>query len=73
MVGEDEVYECLKMGNDNRSIGYTNMNSESSRSHSCFILTVNSENSQTFVKKTGKLYLVDLAGSEKISKTGAAG
>ena len=49
------------------------MNAQSSRSHSCFILTVHSENSQTFVKKTGKLYLVDLAGSEKIAKTGAAG
>jgi kinesin family protein 5 len=49
------------------------MNAQSSRSHSVFILTVYSENSITFVKKTGKLYLVDLAGSEKIAKTGAAG
>jgi len=71
VIGEDEVYECMKTGNENRSIGYTDMNAQSSRSHSCFILTVNSENSTTFVKKTGKLYLVDLAGSEKISKTGA--
>lgn len=73
VISEDEIYDVLKAGNENRSIGYTDMNSESSRSHSCFILTVNSENATTFVKKTGKLYLVDLAGSEKISKTGAAG
>ncbi len=73
VIGEDEVYECMKTGNENRSIGYTDMNAQSSRSHSCFILTVNSENSTTLVKKTGKLYLVDLAGSEKISKTGAQG
>ena len=35
---EDEVYGILKIGNDNRSIGVTNMNSQSSRSHSCFIM-----------------------------------
>lgn len=73
MIGEDEVYDCMKTGNLNRSIGYTDMNAASSRSHSCFILSINSENTTTFVKKTGKLYLVDLAGSEKISKTGAHG
>lgn len=73
VVEEEEVYKCMKIGNENRSIGYTDMNANSSRSHSCFILTINSENNMTFVKRTGKLYLVDLAGSEKIAKTGAAG
>ena len=70
---EDEVHNCIRIGNDNRSIAYTNMNAQSSRSHSIFILTIIAENSETKGKKTGKLYLVDLAGSEKISKTGAEG
>ena len=49
------------------------MNAQSSRSHSCFIVTVSQSNTQDFSQKTGKLYLVDLAGSEKIAKTGAVG
>jgi kinesin family protein 5 len=36
--GEDEVFSLLKVGNENRSIGATDMNAQSSRSHSCFIL-----------------------------------
>ena len=49
------------------------MNSQSSRSHSIFIMTVTQRNNTDFSTKTGKLYLVDLAGSEKIGKTGAVG
>ena len=37
---EDEVYAILKIGNENRSIGVTNMNKQSSRSHSVFVLQV---------------------------------
>ena len=37
---EMEVYEVMKIGTGNRSISATNMNAESSRSHSIFILTV---------------------------------
>lgn len=36
--GEDEVFSLLKVGNENRSIGCTDMNAQSSRSHSCFVL-----------------------------------
>jgi kinesin family protein 5 len=40
-VCEDtEVYDIMKVGNKNRAIAATNMNDESSRSHSIFILTV---------------------------------
>ena len=35
---EDEVFSLLKIGNENRAIGATDMNSESSRSHSVFVL-----------------------------------
>jgi hypothetical protein len=55
----------------NRSVGITNKNEWSSRSH--FILTVeiqgtNLENGQVI---KGKINLVDLAGSERIMKSQA--
>ena len=68
-----EVEQIMKLGNENRSIGVTDMNKQSSRSHSCFIMTITQNNAISFTCKTGKLYLVDLAGSEKIAKTGATG
>ena len=37
---ECEVFEVMKLGNKNRAICATNMNDESSRSHSIFILTI---------------------------------
>lgn len=70
---EDQVYQIMRHGNDNRAVASTNMNSESSRSHSIFILTVTQNNTADLSCKVGKLYLVDLAGSERISKTGAEG
>lgn len=70
---EDEVYKLMETGNQNRAIGVTDMNSQSSRSHSIFIMTVTQRNNTDFSTKTGKLYLVDLAGSEKVGKTGAKG
>ena len=63
----------MRMGNNNRSVTATNMNAESSRSHSLFIITISMTNNEDGSCKTGKLYLVDLAGSEKISKSGAKG
>jgi kinesin family protein 5 len=71
--GESEVLELMKVGSENRAIAATNMNEQSSRSHSIFIMTIHQNNVKDLVAKTGKLYLVDLAGSEKISKTGATG
>lgn len=67
---EEEIYELMKIGNQNRAISATNMNAQSSRSHSIFIMTIQQNNLEDLSCKTGKLYLVDLAGSEKISKTG---
>lgn len=49
------------------------MNAESSRSHSIFLISINQRNTETGAQKTGNLYLVDLAGSEKVGKTGASG
>lgn len=49
------------------------MNAESSRSHSIFLITIQQRNTETGAQKNGNLYLVDLAGSEKVGKTGASG
>lgn len=49
------------------------MNTESSRSHSIFVITIQQRNTETGTQKNGSLFLVDLAGSEKIGKTGASG
>ena len=63
----------MKLGNSNKAINATNMNAESSCSHSIVILTVTQNNTADLRCKTGKLYHDDLAGSEKITKTGAEG
>ena len=60
----------MKIGSNNRAIAETNMNDQSSRSHSIFVINISQNNLIDQTSKSGKLYLVDLAGSEKISKTG---
>lgn len=69
----DEILHLLKVGWTNRSVGETNMNKFSSRSHSIFVITIGQRNLETLSRKRGRLYLVDLAGSEKVLKTGAEG
>lgn len=69
----DEVYEVMKRGGQARAVASTNMNQESSRSHSIFVIQINQKNLETGSLKAGFLYLVDLAGSEKVGKTGASG
>ncbi|EPT06161.1 hypothetical protein FOMPIDRAFT_1021204 [Fomitopsis schrenkii] len=68
-----EVYEVMRQGGAARVVSSTNMNAESSRSHSIFLITIRQRNTETGAQKTGNLYLVDLAGSEKVGKTGASG
>ncbi|KAJ3586381.1 hypothetical protein NHX12_012779 [Muraenolepis orangiensis] len=71
-----EIERVMILGNQNRSVGSTNMNEHSSRSHAIFVITV--ECSELGVDgenhiRVGKLNLVDLAGSERQTKTGAQG
>ena len=73
ITSADEIYELMKQGNSNRAVGCTNMNAQSSRSHSIFIIHLTINDLENFSCKTGNLHLVDLAGSEVISKTGATG
>ncbi|PNP45867.1 kinesin heavy chain [Trichoderma gamsii] len=68
-----EVYEVMRRGGDARVVSSTNMNAESSRSHSIFVVTITQKNVETGSAKSGQLFLVDLAGSEKVGKTGASG
>ncbi|KAL6860086.1 Kinesin heavy chain [Amphichorda felina] len=68
-----EVYEVMRRGGNSRAVAATNMNQESSRSHSIFVITVTQKNVETGSAKSGQLFLVDLAGSEKVGKTGASG
>ena len=42
----DSVMELMQKGQDNRAIASTNMNAQSSRSHSVFILTVSEQQQQ---------------------------
>ncbi|EST09007.1 Kinesin, motor domain protein [Kalmanozyma brasiliensis GHG001] len=71
--GQADVYEIMRQGGLARAVSSTNMNAESSRSHSIFLITIQQRNTETGSAKTGNLYLVDLAGSEKVGKTGASG
>ncbi len=71
-----EIEHVMKVGHQNRSVGATNMNEYSSRSHAIFIITI--EHTQVGVDgqnhiRVGKLNLVDLAGSERQAKTGTVG
>ncbi|XP_077403309.1 kinesin-like protein KIF3B [Vanacampus margaritifer] len=73
---KEEIENVMNVGNQNRSVGSTNMNEHSSRSHAIFVITV--ECSELGVDgenhiRVGKLNLVDLAGSERQTKTGAQG
>ncbi|XP_074659875.1 kinesin-II 95 kDa subunit-like [Tubulanus polymorphus] len=71
-----EIEHVMNVGNQNRSVGATNMNEHSSRSHAIFIITVECSELGPDGKnhiRVGKLNLVDLAGSERQAKTGAKG
>lgn len=65
----------MNFGTANRKTAATNMNADSSRSHSLFTIYIETGEQVNDEKriKAGKLNLVDLAGSERTSKTGAQG
>ncbi|VDL93764.1 unnamed protein product [Schistocephalus solidus] len=69
----DDVINALEEGKMNRHVSFTNMNAQSSRSHSLFTVMISQRNVDTGQALEGRLNLVDLAGSEKVSKTGAEG
>ena len=67
------VYPLLALASRNRSVGRTDCNERSSRSHSVFQLFLNGRNSITGQSTFGVLNLIDLAGSERLKKSNAKG
>ncbi|KAL2490530.1 P-loop containing nucleoside triphosphate hydrolase superfamily protein [Abeliophyllum distichum] len=64
----EEVWELLKSGSRVRSVGSTNANELSSRSHCLLRVTVEAENLVTGQRTRSHLWLVDLAGSERVGR-----
>ncbi|CAA2961660.1 kinesin KIN-14S [Olea europaea subsp. europaea] len=64
----DEVWELLKSGSRVRSVGSTNANELSSRSHCLLRVTFMGENLINGQRTRSHLWLVDLAGSERVGR-----
>ncbi|XP_062092244.1 kinesin-like protein KIN-12D [Humulus lupulus] len=70
-----DIVNLLIQGSSNRKVAATNMNRESSRSHSVFTCVIESrwEKDSTTNLRFARLNLVDLAGSERQKTSGAEG
>ncbi|CAH9125833.1 unnamed protein product [Cuscuta epithymum] len=70
-----DILKLLSQGSSNRRVAATNMNRESSRSHSVFTCVIESswEKDSTSNFRFARLNLVDLAGSERQKTSGAEG
>ncbi|KAF9960897.1 kinesin-like nuclear fusion protein [Mortierella alpina] len=73
LTSPEKVAALLKKAANNRSVGSTQMNERSSRSHCVFTLRLAGKNSITDESSEGVLNLIDLAGSERLSQSGATG
>lgn len=69
----EAVEGVMELAARHRSIGQTNMNEQSSRSHSVFTLYLKASNADQGISLKGTLSLVDLAGSERLDRSGATG
>eukprot|EP00586_Coscinodiscus_wailesii_P015140 CAMPEP_0172508792 /NCGR_PEP_ID=MMETSP1066-20121228/214892_1 /TAXON_ID=671091 /ORGANISM="Coscinodiscus wailesii, Strain CCMP2513" /LENGTH=1056 /DNA_ID=CAMNT_0013286955 /DNA_START=592 /DNA_END=3762 /DNA_ORIENTATION=+ len=61
---EADVMALFVRGNATRTVSSTRMNTDSSRSHAIFIVTVEQRNNITGRTRLSRLHMVDLAGSE---------
>ncbi|TVU02415.1 hypothetical protein EJB05_52096, partial [Eragrostis curvula] len=68
-----EVSSLLRRAAQSRSVGRTQMNEKSSRSHCVFTLRIFGVHSGMDQQVQGVLNLIDLAGSERLNKSGATG
>ncbi|GBG77218.1 hypothetical protein CBR_g23545 [Chara braunii] len=85
VTNPERVLELMEIGERNRHFGETNMNQNSSRSHTIFRMVIESRDQLVDEQLSGPplgssdavrvatLNLVDLAGSERITKTGSGG
>lgn len=68
-----DVTSLLEKASHSRSVGKTQMNEQSSRSHFVFTLKIFGSNDSTGQQVQGVLNLIDLAGSERLAKSGSTG
>ena len=68
-----QVEGVMELAARHRSVSATNMNEQSSRSHSVFALHLKASNAAQGISLKGTLSLVDLAGSERLDRSGAVG
>ena len=78
VTSEEHITLLTEKGSKARTVGATLMYADSSRSHSIFMVRIETSEpdpskSGDFLIKAGKLNLVDLAGSERQTKTQASG
>ncbi|MES1921771.1 Kinesin-like protein kifc1, partial [Bonamia ostreae] len=73
VTSESEIEPLLRTAKKNRSVGKTDVNEYSSRSHSIFQIILNGKNPETGFSVNGALVLVDLAGSERLKKSNSTG
>nr|XP_056719618.1 chromosome-associated kinesin KIF4-like [Euleptes europaea] len=74
VTGAQETVDCLEQGNSSRTVAATAMNTQSSRSHAIFTISIEQRSKkETNLSFHSKLHLVDLAGSERQKKTKAEG
>ncbi|CAL1386210.1 unnamed protein product [Linum trigynum] len=68
-----EAWDVLQTGSTARTVGSTNANDHSSRSHCLHCVMVKGENLLNNECTRSRLWLVDLAGSERVAKTEVQG
>ena len=69
-----KLQKIIDQGMRCRTVASTQMNADSSRSHSVFVITVRQKDDIDETKNIfAKVNLVDLAGSERVKSTGASG
>ncbi|XP_042433160.1 kinesin-like protein KIN-14H [Zingiber officinale] len=73
VCSSEHVSFLLQQASMNRSVGKTQMNEQSSRSHFVFTLKIVGVNERTEQQIEGILNLIDLAGSERLAKSGSTG
>ncbi|EEC45010.1 kinesin family-like protein [Phaeodactylum tricornutum CCAP 1055/1] len=71
-TGMHQLEALMGVAARSRSVASTKMNSQSSRSHSVFMLNLHGYNEETGAEVSGALNLCDLAGSERLDRSGAS-
>jgi len=70
-TGMEQLHVLMEAAARARSVATTKMNSQSSRSHSVFMLHLKGVNEDSGAVVQGSLNLCDLAGSERLDRSGA--